>query len=186
MCAGKTRRPIGSRSTPLPREILGGRSSAMRRSKQHVAVVMFLVAITGCGRNRRPVLRLLLGRSWKVSGAARSRSSGRVSRRRPGPRHRPSRHAGHESAVVQRTHPIAARISADHRHSIEPDHARQYAAGPHQHAGDVSVAARLHGKPAECRYRRTRTIDADFSGVDCPSLQRPTFTGRVQLTKSGS
>ena len=32
----------------------------------------------------------------------------------------------------------------------------------------------------------TRTIDADFSGVDCPSLQHPTFTGRVQLTKSGS
>jgi hypothetical protein len=31
-----------------------------------------------------------------------------------------------------------------------------------------------------------RTIDADFSGVDCPSLQHPTFTGRVQLTKSES
>jgi hypothetical protein len=31
-----------------------------------------------------------------------------------------------------------------------------------------------------------RTMDADFSGVDCPSLQHPTFTGRVQLTKSGS
>ena len=28
-----------------------------------------------------------------------------------------------------------------------------------------------------------RSIDADFSGVDCPSLQHPTFTGRVQLTK---
>jgi hypothetical protein len=32
----------------------------------------------------------------------------------------------------------------------------------------------------------TRTIDADFSGVDCPSLQYPTFTGRVQLSKPGS
>jgi hypothetical protein len=32
----------------------------------------------------------------------------------------------------------------------------------------------------------TRTIDADFSGVDCASLQHQTFTGRVQLTKSGS
>jgi hypothetical protein len=31
-----------------------------------------------------------------------------------------------------------------------------------------------------------RTIDADFSGVDCASLQHQTFTGRVQLTKSGS
>ena len=32
----------------------------------------------------------------------------------------------------------------------------------------------------------TRTIDADFSGVDCPSLQHSTFRGRVQLTKTGS
>jgi hypothetical protein len=32
----------------------------------------------------------------------------------------------------------------------------------------------------------TRTIDADFSGVDCPSLQHPSFTGRVHLTKPGS
>ena len=32
----------------------------------------------------------------------------------------------------------------------------------------------------------TRTIDADFSGVDCPSLQHATFRGRVQLTKTGA
>jgi len=31
-----------------------------------------------------------------------------------------------------------------------------------------------------------RTIDADFSGVDCPSLQQPTFAGRVRLTKAGA
>jgi hypothetical protein len=30
-----------------------------------------------------------------------------------------------------------------------------------------------------------RTIDADFSGVDCPSLEHSTFRGRVQLTKRG-
>ena len=29
-------------------------------------------------------------------------------------------------------------------------------------------------------------IDADFSGVDCPSLQHSTFRGRVQLTKTGA
>ena len=29
-------------------------------------------------------------------------------------------------------------------------------------------------------------IDADFSGVDCPSLERSTFRGRVLLTKAGS
>ena len=32
----------------------------------------------------------------------------------------------------------------------------------------------------------TRTIDADFSGVDCPTLEHSTFRGRVQLTKTGS
>jgi len=32
----------------------------------------------------------------------------------------------------------------------------------------------------------TRTIEADFSGVDCPSLEHSTFRGRVQLTKTGS
>ena len=31
----------------------------------------------------------------------------------------------------------------------------------------------------------TRTIEADFSGVDCPSPEGSTFTGRVSLTKSG-
>jgi hypothetical protein len=32
----------------------------------------------------------------------------------------------------------------------------------------------------------TRTIDADFSGVDCPTLEHSTFRGRAQLTKTGS
>lgn len=32
----------------------------------------------------------------------------------------------------------------------------------------------------------TRTIDADFAGVDCPSLEHSTFRGRVQLIKTGS
>jgi hypothetical protein len=31
----------------------------------------------------------------------------------------------------------------------------------------------------------TRTINADFSGVDCLSLPNSTFTGRVTLTKTG-
>jgi hypothetical protein len=31
----------------------------------------------------------------------------------------------------------------------------------------------------------TRTIDADFSGVDCSTLSNSTFTGRVTLTKTG-
>jgi hypothetical protein len=30
-----------------------------------------------------------------------------------------------------------------------------------------------------------RTIDADFSGVDCATLSNSTFTGRVTLTKTG-
>ena len=32
---------------------------------------------------------------------------------------------------------------------------------------------------------QTRTITADFSGVDCMSLANSTFTGRVTLTKAG-
>lgn len=31
----------------------------------------------------------------------------------------------------------------------------------------------------------TRTIEADFSGVDCSTLMNSTFTGRVTLTKTG-
>ena len=31
----------------------------------------------------------------------------------------------------------------------------------------------------------TRTIDADFSGVDCSTLTNSTFTGHVTLTKMG-
>jgi hypothetical protein len=32
----------------------------------------------------------------------------------------------------------------------------------------------------------SRTLEADFSGVDCATLSNSTFTGRVSLTKSGS
>jgi hypothetical protein len=32
----------------------------------------------------------------------------------------------------------------------------------------------------------SRTIEADFSGVDCATLSNSTFTGRVSLTKTGS
>src|SRR5688572_24274544 len=82
-------------------------------------------------------------------------------------------HAGHESAVVQRAHPISARISADYRHSLEPGHARQYAAGAHQHAGHVSVTARLHRKPPECRYGRNAHHRCRLLGCGLPVAPTP-------------
>jgi hypothetical protein len=51
--------------------------------------------------------------------------------------------------------------------------------------GDYSSPRGCTGTLLSVGNAETRTIDADFSGVDCSSLQNSTFTGRVTLTKTG-
>jgi hypothetical protein len=51
--------------------------------------------------------------------------------------------------------------------------------------GDYASPRGCTGSLLSVGTAEAQTIDADFSGVDCPSLQHSTFRGRVQLTKSG-
>jgi hypothetical protein len=51
--------------------------------------------------------------------------------------------------------------------------------------GDYASPRGCTGSLLSVGTAEAQTIDAEFSGVDCPSLQHSTFRGRVQLTKTG-
>jgi hypothetical protein len=52
--------------------------------------------------------------------------------------------------------------------------------------GDYSSPRGCTGSLLSVGTADVRAIDADFAGVDCQTLAHSTFTGRVQLTKSGT
>jgi hypothetical protein len=51
--------------------------------------------------------------------------------------------------------------------------------------GDYASPRGCTGSLLSVGMAEAQRIDADLTGVDCPSLQHSTFRGRVQLTKSG-
>lgn len=51
--------------------------------------------------------------------------------------------------------------------------------------GDYASPRGCTGSLLSVGTAEAQTIDAELSGVDCPSLQHSTFRGRVQLTKTG-
>jgi len=51
--------------------------------------------------------------------------------------------------------------------------------------GDYASPRGCTGSLLSVGMAEAQTIDAEFAGVDCPSLQHSTFRGRVQLTKTG-
>jgi hypothetical protein len=52
--------------------------------------------------------------------------------------------------------------------------------------GDYASPRGCMGSLLSVGMAEAQTIDAEFAGVDCPSLQHSTFRGRVQLTKTGA
>ena len=52
--------------------------------------------------------------------------------------------------------------------------------------GDYASPRGCTGSLLSVGMAEAQRIDADLTGVDCPSLLHSTFRGRVQLTKSGS
>jgi hypothetical protein len=52
--------------------------------------------------------------------------------------------------------------------------------------GDYASPRGCTGSLLSVGMAEAQTIDAEFAGVDCPSLQHSTFRGRVQLTKTGA
>ncbi len=89
--------------------------------------------------------------------------------------------------TLSRNDPVPARVAPDQHDGHERDHAVEHAAGADQHAGRLRVASRMHA----ARLLSVGTVDAtrldaDFSGVDCPTLEHSTFTGHVLLTKTGA
>ena len=149
---------------------------------------MFLVAThrLRTGIDAR-VLRLLLGRSWKVSGR------GTLTIEREGEpttsgattwtfEAMPGTNLQSFNVRIQSQHaflPITATVLSQITPGNTPP-ARISTQGTYPSPRGCTASLLSVG------MAETRTIDADFSGVDCPSLQHPTFTGRVQLTKSGS
>jgi hypothetical protein len=51
--------------------------------------------------------------------------------------------------------------------------------------GDYTSPRGCTGSLLSVGTAETTTIDADFSGVDCPTLEHSTFRGHVALTKTG-
>jgi hypothetical protein len=52
--------------------------------------------------------------------------------------------------------------------------------------GDYASPRGCTGSLLSVGTAEAQTIDAEFSGLDCSSLQHSTFRGRVQLTKTGA
>jgi hypothetical protein len=159
----------------------------MRHSTHHVAVVVSLFAITGCGREGTPSSpstprsflegiwtgTLTIEREGEPTTSAATTWTFEVM---------PSTNLQSFNVRIQSQHPFLP-ITAVVLSQITPGNtppARISTQGTYSSPRSCTASLLSVGTAD------TRTIDADFSGVDCPSLEHPTYTGRVQLTKSGS
>jgi hypothetical protein len=159
----------------------------MRRSTHRVPVVLFLVALTGCGQESTPGSpsppRSFLEGVWtgtltieREDAATTSGATTWTFEAMPGT------NLQSFNVRIQSQHaflPITATVLSQITPGNTPP-ARISTQGTYPSPRGCAASLLSVG------MAETRTIDADFSGVDCPSLQHPTFTGRVQLTKSGS
>lgn len=159
----------------------------MRRSRHHVAVVLSFVALTGCGRESTPnspsAPRSFLEGTWTgtltVEREGEPTTSGATT---------------WTFEVMPGTNLQSFNVRIQSQHAFLPITATVLSQITPGNTPPARISTQgTYPSPRGCTasllsvgMAETRTIDADFSGVDCPSLQQPTFTGRVQLTKSGS
>ena len=159
----------------------------MRRSIYHVAVGLFFVGVAGCGRESTPASpsppRSFLEGVWTgtltIEREGEPTTSGTTTWTFEV---MPGTNLQSFNVRIQSQHAFLA-ITATVLSQITPGNtppARISTQGTYPSPRGCTASLLSVG------MAETRTIDADFSGVDCPSLQHPTFTGRVQLTKSGS
>ena len=158
----------------------------MRRSTHHVAVVLFLVALSGCGREGTPTSpsnpRSFLEGVW--TGTITIEREGEPTTSGP---------TTWTFEVMQGTNLQSFNVRIQSQHPFLPITATVLSQITPSNTPPARISTQgTYPSPRGCTASLlsvgtadTRTIEADFSGVDCPSLQHPTFTGRVQLTKSG-
>ena len=158
----------------------------MRRSTHHVAVVLFLVALAGCGREGTATSpstpRSFLEGAW----------TGTITIEREG-EPTTSGTTTWTFEVMQGTNLQSFNVRIQSQHPFLPITTTVLSQITPSNTPPARISTQgTYPSPRGCTasllsvgMADARTIDADFSGVDCPSLQRPSFTGRVQLTKTG-
>jgi hypothetical protein len=158
----------------------------MRRSIHRVAVALVLVALVGCGREGTPTSpstpQSFLAGVWTgtltIEREGEPTTSGATTWTFEV---MPGTNLQSFNVRIQSQHPFLP-ITTTVLSQITPSNtppARISTQGTYPSPRGCTASLLSVG------MAETRTIDADFSGVDCPSLQRPNFTGRVQLTKTG-
>ena len=159
----------------------------MKRSRQHLAVVVLLVSLAACGREGTPTSpstpRSFLEGVWTgtltIEREGEPTTSGATT---------------WTFEVMPGTNLQSFNVRIQSQHAFLPITATVLSQITPGNTPPARISTQgTYPSPRGCTASllsvgtaEMRTIDADFSGVDCPSLQRPTFTGRVQLTKSGS
>jgi hypothetical protein len=159
----------------------------MRRCAHHVAVVLLLVTLAACGREATPTSpsapRSFLEGVWTgtltIEREGEPTASGTTTWTFEV---MPGTNLQSFNVRIQSQHPFLP-ITATVLSQITPSNT------PPARISTQST----YPSPRGCTgsllsvgTADTRTIDADFSGVDCPSLQHSTFRGHVQLTKAGA
>ena len=159
----------------------------MRRWTYHVAVVLLLGELSGCGREATPsspsTPRSFLEGVW--TGTLTIEREGEPTTAGPTTwtfEAMPGTNLQSFNVRIQSQHPFLP-ITATVLSQITPSNSPPARISTQ---GDYASPRGCTGSLLSVGTAETRTIDADFSGVDCPSLQHSTFRGRVQLTKTGS
>ena len=159
----------------------------MRRTTHHVAVVLFIAALAGCGREATPTSpstpRSFLEGAWTgtltIEREGEPTTSGATT---------------WTFEVMPGTNLQSFNVRIQSQHAFLPITTTVLSQITPGNTPPARISTQgTYPSPRGCTgsllsvgMAETRTIDADFSGVDCASLQHQTFTGRVQLTKSGS
>jgi hypothetical protein len=159
----------------------------MKRFIHHVPVVLLLVVLAGCGREETPTSpsapRSFLEGAWTgtltIEREGEPSTSGATTWTFEV---MPGTNLQSFNVRIQSQHPFLP-ITATVLSQITPSNTPPVRISTQ---GDYPSPRGCTGSLLSVGTAETRTIDADFSGVDCPSLQHSTFRGRVQLTKTGS
>jgi hypothetical protein len=159
----------------------------MKRFVHQVSVVLLLVALVGCGREATPTSpstpRSFLEGVWTgtltIEREGEPATSGATTWTFEV---MPGTNLQSFNVRIQSQHPFLP-ITATVLSQITPSNTPPARISTQ---GDYPSPRGCTGSLLSVGTAETRTIDADFSGVDCPSLQHSTFRGRVQLMKTGS
>lgn len=159
----------------------------MRRCAHHALVVLLLVGLVGCGREATPTSpssprsflegvwtgTLTIEREGEPTTSAATTWTFEVV---------PGTNLQSFNVRIQSQHPFLP-ITTTVLSQITPSNTPPAQISTQ---GGYASPRGCTGSLLSVGTADTRTIDADFSGVDCPSLQHSTFRGGVQLTKTGS